>query len=137
MTECDIEQLLDNWRREGRDRYAQRITPSLEGRYNSESGKTMNDGITIEKNEYGKITIKKESTKKTDTSQPINVKQALLIERIVIRLPFDHKLCLAMQYMYPWSLGNKFKRNCAKNGIKSTRFDAIVSQAKLMIKNNL
>ena len=114
-----IDYQLDNWRREGKDRYPQRITPSLEGRYRAEAGDVLEQDIS-------------------PPSLPVNVKQAEHIESLVIQLPYKNKICIVAAYMYPQVLrGNSFYKFCRMIGITPNQFEPILQKSKLMIENKL
>ena len=117
MTGIDYQ--LDNWRRHYQDRYAKRVTPSLEGRYKPEAGDVLEQDLP-------------------PPSLPVNVKQALHIEKLVINLPHKNKLCLVATYMYPFALtNNSFYRFCRVAAIKPNQYETILQKAKHMIENNL
>ena len=119
MTECDIDYQLDNWRRHYCDRYAQRVTQSLEGKYRAEAGDVLEQDLP-------------------PPSLPVNVKQALQVEKLVIQLPYKNKICLVASKMYPYVLrGNSFYKFCRMIGINHNQFEPILQKTKLMIKNNL
>ena len=117
MTGIDYQ--LDNWRRHYCDRYAKRVTPSLEGRYKPEAGDVLEQDLP-------------------PPSLPVNVKQALQVEKLVIQLPHKNKLCLVATYMYPFALtNNSFYRFCRVAAIKPNQYETILKKAKLMVENNL
>ena len=114
-----LDQQLDNWRKHYCDKYHQRVTQSLEGRFKPEAGDVLETDLQ-------------------PPSAPIDVKLALGIEKIVISLPMPHKICLVAQYMYPNALRNaNFFKFCRVAAIKPRDFDDILKKSKLMIENKL
>ena len=121
MTSIDYQ--LDNWRRHYQDRYAKRVTPSLEGRYKPEAGDVLEQDLP-------------------PPSLPVNVKQALHIEKLVINLPMPHKLILVTEVMYKSApnfalTGKRFYIFCRIAAIKPNQFEGYLKKAKLMVENNL
>ena len=123
MTIPEIEQHLDNWRNYYKDRYAQRVTPSLEGRYKGELGDVLEQDLPA-------------------PSKPVDVKQALKMEKLVVGLPMPHKLILVTEIMYKQApnyalSGKRFYLFCRLAAIKPRDFDDLLRKAKLMIGNKL
>jgi hypothetical protein len=113
---------LENWRNCYKDRKSQRVTRSLEGRYRP-----------------SRKDIDYEETAPPPPTKPINVSLASKYEQQVCLLPFKNKYCLAIEYMYPWALGERYftktRKKCGIGG--KNEWDLLVKNAKLMLINRM
>ena len=120
----EIDEHLDNWRNYYRDRQAQRVTFSLEGKY-----RPKRSDFDYEDKEEEPI---------TQPSKPINVALAIQYEKAIIQLPFTIKVCLVVDYMYRWALiGRHFKATCKIAKVNKDYWDSTVKKGKLMLMNRM
>ncbi len=113
----DIEARLNNWQAWGKDKLHYQKCKSLEGNYKPPP-------------------VWEAPHLRTE----IDLKDALEIERAVIKLPEKHKMVLVTAYMYKHLLINgRFNKTCNIIGIsrKAEVFDDYLAKAKLMVENIL
>jgi DNA-directed RNA polymerase specialized sigma54-like protein len=113
----DIESRINNWREWGRDKPHYQRCKSLEGNYKPPP---------IWHAPKPKFNI--------------DLKDALTVERCVIRLPHKHKMVIVVNEMYPQYLINEhFARTCTKIGIsrKPEVFADYLANAKIILRNLL
>lgn len=115
----EADELIDNWRIYFRDTHHKRRTFSLEGLYIPERVDEDDDELPPK------------------ASKPVDHKQAIAIEKIVILLPMQYKLPLAIETFYRYVLrsNHSFYKTCRKNSINPRYWDDSVRQAKLMVRN--
>jgi hypothetical protein len=114
---------LENWRNYYRDRKAQRVTFSLEGRY-----KPTRSDFDYEDSE--------KEPPPAPPSKPVDARLAVRYEIAITKLPFTHKACLVIDYMYRWALNEKvFHKTCRIAKVKPSEWNNTVERAKLMLIN--
>jgi hypothetical protein len=113
----DIEARLRNWQAWGKDKPHYQRCKSLEGNYKAppvwEAPKLKSE---------------------------VDIKDALIIERCVIKLPEKNKMVLVVDVMYPHLLINeRFAKTCTIIGIsrKTEVFSDYLKQSKIMLRNLL
>ena len=117
----EIDEHLENWRNYYRDRKAQRVTFSLEGRYRP-----------------ARKDIDYEEEAPPPPSKPVNVALAIQYEKAIIQLPFTIEVCLVVDYMYRWALiGRHFKATCKIAKVNKDYWDSTVKKGKLMLMNRM
>lgn len=114
MNETEFEELLHNWWNYYRNRQIRRTTRSLEGRYRPESDI--------------------ESTPKAVI--PIDIKNALLVERAIIN-PFPAKFRELIKFSMEHHSESEFWRFIRKNGFKAYNFNDEVRKAKIALRNRV
>jgi len=113
---------LDNWRNYYRDRKSQRVTFSLEGRYKPDA--LYVDGM--------------EKEILPPPRMPVDARLAVKYEIAIVQLPFTHKACLVIDYMYRWALNEKvFHKTCRIAKVKPSEWTNTVEKAKLMLINKM
>lgn len=117
-----IDEQLDNWCRYYRDNAHHRNkTLSLEGKY------------LIQRKD---IDYEEESL--PQATKPINAKEAIEMEKVIITLPDSYKLVLVIEYMYRYALkDNVFHKTCRIAKVKPYQWADYLKKAKLMVENRL
>ena len=117
----EIDEHLENWRNYYRDRKAQRVTFSLEGRYRP-----------------ARKDIDYEEEAPPPPSKPVNVALAIQYEKAIIQLPFTIEACLVIEYMYKYALVDSlFNKTCRIVKVSPKQWDSTVIKAKLMLMNKM
>ena len=114
----DIESRLNNWARWGRPQTQYRRTYSLEGRYIPEAGDVF---------EEKKAVI------------PIDMRDAVILEKIIVQLPTKHRKVIVYSWVYPWTVKNDrlFYKVCRLCGVRPSLFERYENEAKNMVKKLL
>lgn len=114
--------LIDNWWRYYRDTRTKRRTLSLEGSYIPE-----------------RQDIDYEEEPPPPPSKPVNRVEAVQVEKIVISLPLQYKLPLAIETFYRFVLfsNSSFYKTCRKNNLNPRNWESDVRKAKLMVLNRM
>ena len=120
----EIDEHLENWRNYYRDRKAQRVTFSLEGKY-----RPKRSDFDYEDKEEEPI---------TQPSKPVNVASAIEYEKAITELPFTNEACLVIEYMYKFALSERiFNKTCRIVKVSPKQWDSTVRKAKLMLMNKM
>lgn len=113
----EFDQRLDNWARWARPHRKYRRTFSLEGRYRPEDSEVW------------------------EPEQPhveVDIKDALEVEKQVIKLPKKHMLTLVYCTIYFWTVRDKTLYSvCRKIGIHPNKIEDYEKVAKIMLENRL
>lgn len=116
----EADDILDNWRAYYKDTHSKRRTTSLEGLYVPERVDSDDADAPV-----------------PTAIKPIDHKQAIEVENIVISLPMPYKLILVVETFYRFVLRNNncYNKTCRKNGINPRYWDDNHRKAKLMVIN--
>ena len=102
---------LENWKRWAKDKPQYRVTPSLEGRYKSP-----------------------QVWHPEEPRMPIDLNDAMAVERAIIKLPKPYKQIIIYRYIYPFINLQQFCRHAA---IRLREFEVYERRAMDMIHNRL
>lgn len=102
---------LQNWKRAFKDHPHYRVTPSLEGRYKCP-----------------------QCWEEKQIQEPIDINDALLVEKAVINLPDKNKAIIKYNYFTPYIALHGW---CRKNNIRPDQFEYELARSIKMIDNIL